>query len=135
MTKREDGGEERQPAAMGELKRPEHPSARFPRSPGRALLFSSALTAFCFLLHIFFLLLVDPLHVFNFTKETAYLYASIPLCFGVVFLVLSVYNFIVLEERTATHILLLLAALSFGSLNLQGLLGLGMHYLKLGGHA
>lgn len=135
MTKLENsGGEDRKQVAMGEFKQTEHPSARFPRSPGRALFICSVLTALCFLLHIFFLLLVSPWNVLNITKETAFVYSSIPLCFAVVFALSSIYNFTIIEERSGSHILLLLAALIFGSLSLQGLLGVAMHYYKLGGH-
>jgi hypothetical protein len=119
MTKLENGGNEgRQEGAFG-------------GSPERALFKSAVLTAFCFLVHILFLFLVNPLNVVHLSKEEAYLYGAIPLCLGVIFLVLSVYNFILLEERSASHILLLLIALSFGSMSLQGLLGLGLHYVRL----
>jgi hypothetical protein len=95
----------------------------FGGSPERALFKSAMLTAFCFLVHILFLFLVNPLNVVPLSKEDAYLYGAIPLSFGVLFLALSVYNFIIIEERSVSHVLLLLVALSFGSMSLQGLLG------------
>lgn len=102
----------------------------FGGSPGRALFKTSMLTAFCFLVHILFLFLVNPLNVVPLSKEDVYLYGAIPLCFGVIFFASSVYNFIIIEERSVSHVLLLLVSLSFGSMSLQGLLGLAMHYIK-----
>jgi hypothetical protein len=116
MTKLENGGSEGQDTFGG--------------SPERVLFKSAVLTAFCFLVHILFLFLVSPLNVVPLSKEEAYLYGAIPLCFGVIFLALSVYNFIIIEERSVSHVLLLLVALSFGSMSLQGLLGLALHYIK-----
>jgi hypothetical protein len=116
MTKLENGGREGRGILGG--------------SPGRVLFKTSMLTAASFLVHILFLFLVSPLNVVHLSKEDAYLYAAIPLCFGALFFALSVYNFIIMEERSPSHILLLLVALSFGSMSLQGLLGLALHYVK-----
>ncbi|HUB64531.1 MAG TPA: hypothetical protein VL996_08820 [Methylocella sp.] len=130
MTKLEDdGGVDHDVNSV--LSEPKAPSSWLPRSFERALLLSSALTVFSFVIHVLFLMLVDPLRVLPLSKETAYVISSIPLCFGVLFLVLSVFSFIMIEKRTALHIVLLFVALSVGSMSLQGLLGLGLHYVKL----
>ncbi len=132
MAKLENGGNERrEQAAMGVLRRAERTLGISPRSPERALLSSTVLTVLSFSIHILFLFLVDPLRVLNLSKETAYSYSAIPLCFGVIFLISSIYNFIKIEDRTGSHIILLLIALSIGSMSLQGLLGLGLHYVKI----
>lgn len=132
MTKLGNGGNERrEQAAMGVLRRAERTLGISPRSPERALLSSTVLTVLSFSIHIFFLFLVDPLRVLKLSKETAYSYSAIPLCFGVIFLISSVYNFIKIEDRAGSHIILLLIALSIGSMSLQGLLGLGLHYVQL----
>ena len=113
----------------GAVSGPGKPSP-FPWPPQRALFICSALTAVSFLAHILFLFLVSPLNVVPLSKEDAYLYGAIPLCFGAIFFALAVYNFIIIEERSVSHTLLLLLALSFGSLSLQGLLGLALLYGK-----
>jgi|SRR5579875_609348 hypothetical protein len=114
----------------------QHPSTRpgnvlamLPRTREKTLFVSAALTVLCFLIHIFFLLLVNPWRVLDLSKETAYLLSGIPLGFGAMFFGLSVYSFIKIEERSAVHILVLLVAISLGSMCIQGLLGLGLHYL------
>ncbi|HUI21214.1 MAG TPA: hypothetical protein VLZ74_09240 [Methylocella sp.] len=111
--------------------RPEQSSNLFPRTPERALFVSSALTVVSFLIHIFFLLLIDPWKVLKLSKEAAYVYSGFPLAFGAVFLGLSVYYFIKIENRSVSHIVMLLVALSLGSMSIQGLLGLGLHYVLL----
>lgn len=132
MAKLENSGNERrEPAVMSVLHRAERTLGISPRSPERALLSSTVLTVISFSIHVLFLFLVDPLRILNLPKETAYSYSAIPLCFGVIFLISSVYNFIKIEERTGFHIIFLLIALSIGSMCLQGLLGLGLHYVKL----
>lgn len=107
------------------------PLALFPRSPEGALVITSALTVFSFLSHIFFLLLVDPWRVLDFSRETAMAYSTIPLCFGVVFLLCTIYSIIKIEDRSLFHIILLIFALIFGSFSLHGLFGFVHHYLNL----
>jgi hypothetical protein len=103
----------------------------FPRSPERALIISSALTVVSFLSHFFFLVLVDPWRVLNMPKEDALTYSTIPLGFGVVFLVSAIYSFVKIESRSVVHIIVLIFAVVFGSFSFHGLLGFVHHYLNL----
>jgi hypothetical protein len=131
MTTRENGsGVRRRQAAIG-AKKPEKTLAFFQRGPEGALLRSSSLTVVSFLIHILFLLFADPANYSHLSKDTIFAYSSIPLYFGAMFLILSVYYFIKIQKRSVLHIVLLLVALSFGSMSLQGLLGIAMHYVKL----
>ena len=125
------GGERRGQAGGGAPKKPEKTFPFFPRSPEGALFLSSALTAFSFLSHIFFLLLVDPWRVLDIPKESALTYSSIPLCFGVVFLLSAKYNFTKIEYRSVVHVIILIFAVAFGSFSIHGLLGFIHHYLNL----
>ena len=132
MTKLENSGSEgREQAAVGALKKPEGTLALFQRAPEGALLRSSSLTVVSFLIHILFLLFVDPSNYPYISKETIFVFSAIPLCLSVVFLILSVYFFIKIENRSILHIAFLLVSFSFGSMSLQGLLGLGLRYVKL----
>ena len=131
MTKPGNGsGEERGQAGGGAPKKPET-FPFFPLSPEGALFVSSALTVFSFLSHIFFLLLVDPWRVLDFSKESAMAYSTIPLCFGVVFLLSAIYSVIKIDSRSIFHIILFIFALIFGSFSVHGLLGFLHHYLNL----
>src|ERR1700730_1615402 len=118
-------------AGGGAPKKPEKTFPFFPLSPEGALFVSSALTVFSFLSHIFFLFLVDPWRVLDFSRETAMAYSTIPLCFGVVFLLCTIYSIIKIEDRSLFHIILLIFALIFGSFSLHGLFGFVHHYLNL----
>jgi hypothetical protein len=61
MTELENGGNEgRRQAAAGGLKKPQKPLAFLQRGPEGALFRSSSLTVVSFLIHILFLLFVDP---------------------------------------------------------------------------
>jgi hypothetical protein len=132
MTKPGNGSSERRrQAGGGAPKRPESPIPFFPRSPEGALFISSALTVFSFLSHIFFLLLVDPWRVLDISKESAMAYSTIPLGFGVVFLLAAIYSFIRIESRSIFHLILLIFAVAFGSFSVHGLLGFVHHYLNL----
>ena len=102
----------------------------FWRSPERALFISSALVTICWLGHFFFLLLVDPLKYLALSKETAVAYASVPLCVGIVFLLWAIYNFSKIESRSFLHFVLLIFALIFGSLSIQGLIGSVMYLMR-----
>jgi hypothetical protein len=102
-----------------------------PRSPERALIISSALTVVSFLSHFFFLVLVHPWRVLDIPKEDALTYSTIPLGFGVVFLVSAIYNFLKIESRSVVHIIVLIFAVVFGSFSFHGLLGFVHHYLNL----
>ena len=125
------GSEGRGQAGGGAPKKPEKTFPFFPRSPEGALFLSSALTAFSFVSHIFFLLLVDPWRVLEISKESALTYSAIPLCLGVVFLLSTIYNFIKIEGRSAVHVIILIFAVAFGSFSIHGLLGFVHHYLNL----
>jgi hypothetical protein len=128
MTKRGNGGSE------GQAGGPITPAKTFPlipRTPEGALIITSALTVVSFLSHIFFLLLVDPWRVLAITKESALAYSTIPLCFGVVFLLSAIYSFIKIDSRSIFHVILLIFAVAFGSFSFHGLLGFAHHYLNL----
>lgn len=113
------------------LKKPDNSFPLFPRSPERALAISSALTVFSFLSHFLFLVLVHPWRVLDISKESALTYSTIPLCFGVVFLLAAIYSFIKIESRSVVHVILLIFAAAFGSFSIHGLLGFVHHYLNL----
>jgi hypothetical protein len=112
-------------------RKPEKTFPLFPRSPERALVISTALTVFSFLSHIFYLLLVDPWRVLDIPKEDAITYSTIPLGFGVVFLLSAIYSFVKIESRSIFHVILLIFAVAFGSFSFHGLLGFVHHYLNL----
>jgi hypothetical protein len=132
MTKPGNGSREgRGQAGGGAPKKPEKTFPFFPLAPEKALFISSALTVFSFLSHIFFLLLVDPWRVLDIAKESAMAYSTIPLCFGVVFLLSTIYSVIKIEDRSLFHIILFIFALIFGSFSLHGLFGYVHHYLNL----
>jgi hypothetical protein len=124
-------GEERGQAGGGAPKEPKKTFLFFPRSPKGALFISSALTVFSFLSHVFFLFLVDPWRVLNISKESALAYSTIPLCFGVVFVLSSIYSFIRIDSRSVVHVILLIFAVTFGSFSIHGLFGFVHHYLNL----
>jgi hypothetical protein len=131
MTKPGNGGSEGRGQSGGAPKKPDKPFPFFPRSPEGALFISSALTVFSFLSHIFFLLLVDPWRVLEMSKESALAYSTIPLGFGVVFLLSAIYSVLSIESRSLFHIVLFLCALIFGSFCLHGLFGFVHHYINL----
>ncbi len=132
MTKPGNGSSEgRGQAGGGAPMKPDKTFPFFPRSPEGALFISSALTVFSFLSHIFFLLLVDPWRVLDISKESALTYSTIPLFFGVVFLLSAIYNFIRIESRSVVHVILFIFAVAFGSFSIHGLLGFVHHYLNL----
>ena len=132
MTKPGNGSSEgRGQSGGGAPKRPESTIPFFPRSPEGALFISSALTVFSFLSHIFFLFLVDPWRVLEISKEDALAYSTIPLGFGVVFLVSAIYSFVKIESRSVVHLVILIIAVVFGSFSFHGLLGFAHHYLNL----
>jgi len=102
-----------------------------PRTPEKALVITSALTVVSFLSHIFFLFLVDPWRVLAISKESALAYSTIPLCFGIIFLVFAIYSFIRIESKSIFHVIVLMFAVAFGSFSVHGLLGFAHHYLNL----
>jgi hypothetical protein len=118
----------------GEPRRPKKALTVFARSPGAALFLSTALLAVSFLIHIFFLFLVEPLRYLNIPKEDAMMYSGIPLCVGIVFLAIAIYNFVKIKPRSALHIIALVFVLAFGSLSLQGLAGIFLHLAHVSSH-
>ena len=126
MTEPKNGSSEGRGQASGGA-----PLALVPRSPEGALVITSALTVFSFLSHIFFLLLVDPWRVLDISKESAMAYSTIPLCFGVVFVLSAIYSFIRIESKSIFHVIVLIFAVAFGSFSIHGLLGFVHHYLNL----
>ncbi len=124
-------GEERGQAGGGPPMAADKIFPFLPRTPERALVISSALTIVSFLSHIFFLFLVDPWRVLNISKESALAYSTIPLCFGVIFVLYAIYSFIRIESRSSVHVIVLLFAAIFGSFSVHGLLGFVHHYLNL----
>jgi hypothetical protein len=128
MTKPGNGGGE------GRGDAPKKPAKNFPLIPRTfegALVISSALTVVSFLSHIFFLFLVDPWRVFDIPKEDALAYSTIPLGFGVVFLLAAIYSFIRIESKSMFYVIVFIFPLIFGSFSLHGLLGFVHHYLNL----
>jgi hypothetical protein len=126
MTNPKNGGNEGRGQARGGA-----PLALVPRSPEGALVITSALTVFSFLSHFFFLLLVDPWRVLDISKESAMAYSTIPLGFGVVFLLAAIYSFVRIDSRSIVHLILLIFAVAFGSFSVHGLLGFVHHFLNL----
>jgi hypothetical protein len=131
MTKPGNGSSEQRQAGGGAPMKPEKTFPLFPRSPEGALFISSALTVASFLSHIFFLLLVDPWRVFDIPKEDALAYSTIPLGFGVVFLLSAIYSFVRIESKSIFHVILLIFTAVFGSFSVHGLFGFVHHYLNL----
>jgi hypothetical protein len=115
----------------GAPKKPEKTFPFIPRTPERALVITSALTVVGFLSHFFFLILVDPWRVLVIPKEDALAYSTIPLGFGVVFLLFAIISFIRIESKSIFHFILLIFAAAFGSFSIHGLLGFAHHYLNL----
>lgn len=130
MTKSNNGDFEDQPppSPWGQEEKPEPSEEGFFE---KSLKVSAALAAVSFLTHIFFLLLVDPWFILPLSKESAIVYGAVPLAFGLIFALFSILSFTQIPERRGLHILLLLAAVIFGTLSLQGLLGSALHYAKL----
>jgi hypothetical protein len=130
MTMPGDGSSEGR-AGGGAPVTPAKPFPLLPRTPERALVIASALTVVSFLVHIFFLFLVDPWRVLDMSKEDALAYSMIPLGFGIVFLVLAIYSFIRIESKSILNVIVLLFAVVFGSFSFHGLLGYVHHYVNL----
>jgi hypothetical protein len=128
MTKPGNGSSERR---AGTPMKPEKTFPLIPRTPERALVISSALTVVSFLSHFFFLILVDPWRVLDIAKESALAYSTIPLGFGVIFLMAAIYSFIRIDSKSIFHVIVLIFAVAFGSFCFHGLLGFVHHYLNV----
>lgn len=131
MSKGVGEGDEQRVGNAGDLAEETNHLIIFRRGPEGTLARSALLTVLSFVTHVLYLIFADPSQWPSLSKESVYLTSAIPLCFGVLFLVLSVYSFTRLTTRTLLHIGFLLLALSFGSLCVQGLLGIGLHYVNL----
>ena len=125
-----EGGGEGGSGGGGGPKNPEKSMQNASRSPAKRFYIWTALTAFCFLSHILFLFLVDPLKVFSMTKTNAYAYSGIPLVFGLVCVVLAILSFRRVTPRSEIHIAVLIVAIIFGSLNFQGVAGIVWFFAK-----
>ncbi len=125
------GGEGRGRAGGGVPRKPAKTFPLIPRTPEGAFVLTSALTVVSFLSHIFFLFLVDPWRVLDISKEDALLYSTIPLGFGVVFLLSAIYSFIRIESKSMAYVIVFLFPLIFGSFSFHGLMGFVHHYLNL----
>ena len=90
----------------------------------------TALTALSFLIHILFLFLVEPLKILPLTKAAAYAYSGVPLLFGIAFLLFTIVSFVRIKPRSEIHIAVLIGALVFGSLNIQGAAGIVRFFAK-----
>jgi hypothetical protein len=132
MKKPGDGsnGEPWDESGGGKPRKPGRALASFRLFPERALFVSTAIVICCWLTHFFFLLLVDPWRYLAVSRESAVAYASIPLGVAIVFLVVAVYNFIRIHSRSVFHIVLLIFALSFGSLSVQGIIGSASYLIR-----
>ncbi len=126
MRKLEGGGdgEGQGYGAGGGPKKPEKSVEIASRSPAKSFYIWTALTAFSFLGHILFLFLVEPLKVFSLAKANAYAYSGIPLAFGLVCLLFAILNFRRITPRTGVQIVVLIVAIIFGSLTIQGVAGI-----------
>ena len=130
MTRPGNGSSEGR-AGGGAPGKPETTLPFIPLSPEGLFVLSSALTVVSFLSHIFFLFLVDPWRVLDFTKEDALAYSTIPLGFGVIFLLAAIYSFIRIESKSMAYVIVFIFPLIFGSFSLHGLIGFVHHYLNL----
>lgn len=125
-----DGGGGKSEFGGGGPGRPGNARAASKVTPGRAAYICAGLAALSFFIHMAILFLVEPLRVLALDKFSAYAVSSIPLCFGVIFALSVLYNFIRIEARSASHFVALMAAFIFGSLSLQGLAGFVLYAVR-----
>ncbi len=97
---------------------------------GKWLYIGTALTAASFFIHLLILFLVEPLKVLALPKAAAYAYSGIPLLFGIAFLLFTVVSFTRLNPRSEVHVAVLVGAIVFGTLNLQGAAGIVRFFAK-----
>jgi hypothetical protein len=119
-----EGGGEGEGSGGGGPKKPEKNSGTVSRSPAKWFYIWTALTSIGFLSHILFLFLVEPLKVFSLAKANAYAYSGIPLAFGLVCLLFAILSFRRITPRTGIQIVVLIVAIIFGSLTIQGIAGI-----------
>jgi hypothetical protein len=131
MRKLEGGGNgEGQGNGGGGPRKPDKSAEITSRSPAKRFYIWTALTAFSFFSHILFLFLVEPLKVFSLAKADAYAYSGIPLAFGLVCLLFTIVSYRRITPRTEIHIAVLIVALIFGSLTIQGVAGIVRFFAK-----
>ncbi len=99
-------------------------------SSGKWLYIGTALKAASFFLHLLILFLVEPLKVLALPKAAAYAYSGIPLLFGIAFLLFTVVSFTRMRPRSEMHVAILIGAIVFGSLNIQGAAGIVRFFAK-----
>ena len=114
----------------GGRKKPEKSVEIASRASAKWLYIGTALTALSFLSHILFLFLVEPLKVFSLTKADAYAYSGIPLLLGIASFLFTILSFWRTTPRSETHVAALIGAIIFGSLNIQGVAGIVMFFVK-----
>ena len=125
MRKLEDAGngEGQGYGGGGEPKKPEKSVQIATPSPAKWFYIWTALTAFSFLSHIFFLFLVEPLKVFSLATADAYAYSGVPLAFGLLCLLFAILSYRRIAPRREIHTAVLIVAIIFGSLTIQGIAG------------
>jgi hypothetical protein len=99
-------------------------------SSAKWLYLGTVLTALCFLIHLLFLFLVEPLKILALPKAAAYAYSGIPLLFGIAFLIFTILSFKRITPRSEVHIAVLIGAIVFGSLNIHGAAGIVRFFAK-----
>jgi hypothetical protein len=99
-------------------------------SAAKWLYLGTVLTAVCFLIHLLFLFLVEPLKILALPKAAAYAYSGIPLLFGIAFLIFTILSFRRITPRSEVHIAVLIGAIVFGSLNIHGAAGIVRFFAK-----
>jgi hypothetical protein len=131
MRKLEDGaGEGQGGGGGGRPEKPENNPSSVSRSYVKWLYAGTALTAFFFLAHLLFLFLVEPLKLLSLSKTEAYAYSGIPLIFGIVCFLFTLLSFWKISPRLEFHVVVLLGAIVFGSLNIQGAVGIARYLAK-----
>jgi hypothetical protein len=114
----------------GGPKKPEKSVELASHSSAKWLYLGTALTALSFLSHILFLFLVEPLKMFSLTKADAYVYSGIPLALGIAFFLFTILSFRRMTQRSEVHVAVLIGAIIFGSLNIQGVAGIILFFAK-----
>lgn len=127
MRKLDDGAGEGQGGGGG---RPENSPSSGSRSYAKRLYMGTALAGLFFLAHLLFLFLVEPLKWLSLTKAEAYAYSGIPLVFGILCFLFALLNFWKISPRLEFHVVVLMGAIVFGSLNIQGAVGIARYLAK-----
>jgi hypothetical protein len=117
-------------AGGDEPKKPEKTSAQFWRSPEGVFFMSAILTVFCFLSHFFYLLLVEPSQFSALSKESMFVYSSIPLFIGMVFFVAAILSFRKIKYYSTFQVIVLMVVIIFGSLIIHGLIVFHTYLLR-----